>query len=158
MLFTDGCYNGGVCVNFTFCMCRPGFLGDNCEYMISDSCSNMCWNNGTCVEATVTPPIDGMSGMYNNSMDYNNTMPGMMPNGTMMYNSTMMNNGTMMPNDTMAPNNTMNGFCHCQTGYRGSMCQYKLDLCNQSQRYNFLELTCAIITKWTYPISPHPFR
>jgi hypothetical protein len=48
---TDPCKNGGECYNEVdgyACECKPGFIGENCQYR--DFCAmNPCMNNGTCI-------------------------------------------------------------------------------------------------------------
>ena len=51
---SNPCENYGQCVdsiNAYFCMCLPGFTGENCELNIDDCKPNPCHHGGGCVDA-----------------------------------------------------------------------------------------------------------
>ena len=48
-----------VFINSTYCICSPGFGGDNCQVDVNECDSNPCLNNGSCRDSTNRHPGEG---------------------------------------------------------------------------------------------------
>ena len=116
----NNCQNGATCVNppgttAIYCVCKPGFTGNNCGINIDECASNPCANGGSCIDGVNNYTCvcrNGFTGKNcENEINECNSRP-------------CKNNATCI--------DLLSGYeCKCKKGFRGTDCELKIDCQSQ---------------------------